>query len=228
MDPDPQLSKRKRVDAKKVPEERPTLDRTAEVIRADSTHPPKRNRINAQKKPEEPALDRAPAPASVPTSNAVIPAPVPEPLPAAPVSFDATTIDGAEFSLQKLRGKVVLLDLISVHCSYCFSEVDDLQELKRRYPDVVFVAVATGETADEVRTSLAARDLPFPFPVIADPQSRLLESVPSYGTPTHVVLDREGRFTNESVVIGANSRAVLERVIRLASGLPARRVFTAQ
>jgi thiol-disulfide isomerase/thioredoxin len=145
-----------------------------------------------------------------------------------PVSFEATTIDGAAFSLQKLRGKVVLIDFISVHCGYCFEELDTLQDLKRRYPEVVVVAVAAGETAEEVRTSLDARDLPFPFPVIADPQSRVLEGLPSYGTPTHVVLDREGRFSSERVVIGVNQPAVLERVVRVASGLPARRVVTAR
>jgi len=145
-----------------------------------------------------------------------------------PVSFEATTLDGAAFSLQKLRGKVVLIDLISVHCGYCFEELDSLQDLKRRYPELVVVAVAAGDTEQEVRTSLDARDLPFPFPVIIDPQSRVLEVLPSHGTPTHVVLDREGRFTEDSVVIGVNQPAVLERVVRVASGLPARKVVTAR
>ncbi len=159
-----------------------------------------------------------------PSPNAIAPPPPQH----EPISFEATTIDGAAFSLQKLRGKVVLIDLISVHCGYCFDELDSLQDLKRRYPEVVVVAVAAGETVEEIRTSLDARELPFPFPVIADPQSRLLEVLPSYGTPTHVVLDREGRFSSERVVIGVNQPAVLERVVRVASGLPARKVVTAR
>lgn len=174
------------------------------------------------------------APVVPPTEGAIaVPGPVPvlsEALPvrSEPVSFEATTLDGAAFSLQKLRGKVVLIDLISVHCGYCFEELDTLQDLKRRYPEVVVVAVAAGETAEEVRTSLDARDPPFPFPVIADPQSRVLEVLPSHGTPTHVVLDRKGHFSNESVVVGVNQPAVLERVVRVASGLPPRKVVTAR
>ncbi len=169
----------------------------------------------------DPVVPKSPEPTS---PNAITPPPPQH----EPISFEATTIDGAAFSLQKLRGKVVLIDLISVHCGYCFDELDSLQDLKRRYPEVVVVAVAAGETVEEIRTSLDARELPFPFPVIADPQSRLLEVLPSYGTPTHVVLDREGRFSSERVVIGVNQPAVLERVVRVASGLPARKVVTAR
>ncbi len=164
----------------------------------------------------------------VPPTEGAIAVPGPVPVLSEPVSFEATTLDGAAFSLQKLRGKVVLIDLISVHCGYCFEELDSLQDLKRRYPELVVVAVAAGDTEQEVRTSLDARDLPFPFPVIIDPQSRVLEVLPSHGTPTHVVLDREGRFTEDSVVIGVNQPAVLERVVRVASGLPARKVVTAR
>jgi thiol-disulfide isomerase/thioredoxin len=164
----------------------------------------------------------------VPAIEGQIAVPGPVPVLGEPVSFEATTLDGAAFSLQKLRGKVVLVDLISVHCGYCFEELDSLQDLKRRYPELVVVAVAAGETAEEIRTSLDARDLPFPFPVIADPQSRLLEVLPSFGTPTHVVLDREGRFSSERVVVGVFQPAELEHIVRMASGLPARKVVTAR
>ncbi len=100
----------------------------------------------------------------VPPPEGAIAVPGPVPVLSEPVSFEARTLDGAAFSLQKLRGRVVLVDLISVHCGYCFEELDSLQDLKRRYPELVVVAVAAGDTEEEVHTSLDARDLPFPFP----------------------------------------------------------------
>ncbi len=200
-------------------------------LEADPKPPLQPSSVIPATKVADPAANGVKRPPVSPSRPALAPArvvPPPPPLSDEPVSFEATTLDGAAFSLQKLRGKVVLVDLISVHCGYCFEELDNLQDLKRRYPEVVVVAVAAGETEQEVRTSLDARDLPFPFPVIADPQSRVLEVLPSHGTPTHVVLDREGRFSKASVVIGVNQPAVLERVVRVASGLPARKVVTAR
>lgn len=121
-----------------------------------------------------------------------------------PLELEATTIDGERVSLAALRGKRVLLDFISAYCGPCLTELPVLDALVKSKRDVVVVAIARGELASDLRRVLTERGVTFPFLLIADPTSVLLPEIPSRGTPTHVVLDRAGRWSASSTVVGSD------------------------
>jgi peroxiredoxin len=139
-----------------------------------------------------------------------------EPSAGGPVELEATTYDGHTVSLAALRGGIVIVDFISVFCGYCFEELEAMQQLARAR-GVAVVTVARGESAETVRAALEARGTTWPFPLIADPEATLLADLPSFGTPTHVVLDAAGRWTHETVAVGADL-ARLTSAIDRASG----------
>ena len=111
-----------------------------------------------------------------------------------------------------LPGKVVLLNLWGPWCMYCHMELPHLAAIyqqHRQNPDFQFVSVSCSppgqqENPDQLRTETqASLDRGgYNFPVYWDPQVRtrlaLLASagVPdgTFGYPTTVVLDRDGRF----------------------------------
>lgn len=171
-----------------------------------------------------------PVPMELPTSVDAVPAvpvraahpPVPRPVPVVDATeafnFEAPTLDGGRFSLRDHRGKIVMLDIFSVHCGYCFREIDDLATVVKAHPnDVVFVGIAL-ESEDEIRA--ATKHKSFPFPLISDADQRVLPHYPSEGTPTHVIIDRAGRYYSRSVVSGAHGPKEIEAAIAYARRPP--------
>lgn len=56
--------------------------------------------------------------------------------------FTMKGLNGAEVSLEKHRGKVVLLDFWSLSCGACFKELPELNALVKRYPSTEFVLIS--------------------------------------------------------------------------------------
>ncbi len=180
-----------------------------------------------------------------PPSSAPVPAPAPSPgesvppyllrLPAEPESpqskvglpyepafpFDARTLDGQRRSLRELRGKVVVLNLWSIYCGYCFDEIPQLINVMadhRSEPDIVFLSFAAN-TEEELREALARQ--PFPYEVVADPTEQIIGNFAGGGWPRHVVIDREGRILEGAAFSDSRGvRALLNRAIALASNPP--------
>ncbi len=98
----------------------------------------------------------------------------------------------------------MLFDPISVECGDCFADLDTLQDLQRRYPEVVLVAVAHDESAEDLHTLLDAPSFRIRFLSSATRVRACSRLLPSFGSPTHVVLDREGRISNDRLMVGTN------------------------
>ncbi len=111
-------------------------------------------------------------------------------------------MDGTTVDMDKLRGKVVVLNLWFINCPNCLAEIKMLNALVDEYksnPDVVFVAPAASTRA-ELEKFLKKN--PFKYQIIPDAATLILLQ---FGTPDkngmltvpfpmHYVLDREGRI----------------------------------
>jgi thiol-disulfide isomerase/thioredoxin len=121
---------------------------------------------------------------------------------------------GGEFSLERLRGKVVLINLWASWCTPCRVEMPALDSLRRQLADTSFVFVAISEDHDVGDARHFIAEFGFDFPV---PLGRgALRDVFHYpGLPYTILLDRNGRVVQ--TWIGGVTRdqvGLMETVIR--------------
>lgn len=79
--------------------------------------------------------------------------------------FSATSLDGQNFDLESLKGKVVILTFWSTRCAICAAEIPNLNRLAESYKgkDVVFVGLST-EDPNRINNYLKSK--PFNFNIL--------------------------------------------------------------
>ena len=116
-------------------------------------------------------------------------------------SFTARAMDGSVISMDKLRGKIVVVNLWYVGCEGCVAEIKHLNKLVDEYKgskDVVFLAPAAS-TKPQIENFFKKN--PFSFTVLPNahmiiigkfgsPDKRGEINVPF---PMHLVYDRDGK-----------------------------------
>jgi peroxiredoxin len=134
--------------------------------------------------------------------------------PAQPI-FAEYTMDGTKIETEKLRGKVIVLNLWFINCPNCIEEIKMLNALVDEYKDnndVVFVALAASKRADLEKFLVKN---PFKYQVVPD---ATMVIIGKFGTPDkngdlsvpfpmHYVLDRNG-----NVVLKEQGIKGIERV----------------
>jgi len=113
-----------------------------------------------------------------------------------PFELTGRTVDGQEFQLESLRGKVVLVYFWGTWCDHCRDQLPDLQQTYQSYHDRGFevVGISIDDDPESLRPFLKKHSLP--WTTLHDP--RLGSEHPAairYGIaayPTSFLLDREG------------------------------------
>ena len=110
--------------------------------------------------------------------------------------FDVITLDTENISSAALKGdKPVYLKFWLTTCPQCMAEMPHFKEAHAHYgDDVQFIAVnlgVDGDTQDVVRDAMA--ELELGMPGVVDEEGHLQSAFGVVGTPTHVVIDRDGR-----------------------------------
>lgn len=109
---------------------------------------------------------------------------------AAPPPFQVADLSGNHYNLNKLQGKVVVLNFWFIQCKPCIQEMPELNKLVKKYADqeVVFLALATNSVPD-LKAFLKKRD--FDYHIIPDSRA-VAEAYGVEGYPTHVVINPKG------------------------------------
>lgn len=99
---------------------------------------------------------------------------------------------GEAVSLDRYRGKIVLMNLWASWCPPCRAEMPDLQTVAREFAKdgVVVIGVNQGESPE--RAAAFARSLDIGFPIWIDDAQRYGRVYAALGLPTTVVIDRHG------------------------------------
>lgn len=131
----------------------------------------------------------------------------------------ALRLDGTSFSLESLKGNVVLLDFWASWCVPCrtsFPFFDALQ-MKYREQGLRVVGVTLEESADPVLAFLDS--VPVGFTIARDPSARAGDEFNVVAMPTAFLLDREGRVAARFEGGDRTVHARIERaVVTLLSG----------
>ena len=120
-----------------------------------------------------------------------------------PANFKEKTIRGNRIELEKLKGKVVVLNFWFVGCPPCRMEIPELNELTKTFAgkEVVFVGVALDEKA-AVEEFLVST--PFDYQQIASGRS-IATQYGIKGYPTHAVLDKTGKVVFQTMGLAPNT-----------------------
>jgi len=119
----------------------------------------------------------------------------PPPAPA----FNVSSIDGVTFDSEKLKGKIVVLNLWFINCPNCVGEIKLLNKVVDEYKDkdVVFIGLATN---DKARLESFLKKNPFKYNIVP----KATQTILSFGEPEkngeidipfpmHIVIDRDGK-----------------------------------
>jgi thiol-disulfide isomerase/thioredoxin len=119
------------------------------------------------------------------------PTPTPRALPA--VSF--LNADGKPQSLAQFRGKVVLLNVWATWCPPCVEEMPTLGRLQAALggKDFQVLALSVDKGGVFAVKSFYQENFIEQLPVDVDPTARALDDLHVLGTPTTILIDREGR-----------------------------------
>jgi len=103
------------------------------------------------------------------------------------------SLDGASFSLDSLKGDVVVLDVWASWCIPCRASFPFFNGLQARYGEngVAVVGLTLEEDTAAVLSFLEA--IPARFPIVRDSSGRAGEALGVVAMPTTFLIDREGR-----------------------------------
>jgi len=109
-----------------------------------------------------------------------------------------TGLDGKEWNLAQLRGKVVVVNFWASWCGPCVDELPVLNALARQDPDkVAVVGVNYKEPLDTIERFSTAH--PFAYPVLRDRGGEMFKKWTAGVMPTTILVDRQGRARWRSV-----------------------------
>lgn len=126
-----------------------------------------------------------------------------------------SALDGKPWSLDQLRGKVVVVNFWASWCGPCVDELPVLNALARRDPArVAVVGVNYKEPLDSIERFAGAH--PFAYPLLRDRSGAAFKAWTSGVMPTTILVDRQGHARWRSVgEIGAGDNRLQAAVAAL-------------
>ena len=125
--------------------------------------------------------------------------------------FSVTDINGNEYALKNLKGKVVVLNFWFVNCPPCIREIPELNELVEKYKekDVAFLAFAR-DSKSKVNKFLAQTN--FDYKIIAN-SGRMTRMFNTHGFPTNIIIDQKGKIVFHEAAYSEERVAQMDGVI---------------
>jgi peroxiredoxin len=110
----------------------------------------------------------------------------------AAIDFNCQDLKGQTWSLDKVRGKVVLLRFWADWCPYCRYEMPVIDKYYRKLNKEGFLVLAVNvKQSPEVALAFTAQ-LDITFPVPLDSDGKMAKRYGVYAIPTNFLIDRQG------------------------------------
>lgn len=119
--------------------------------------------------------------------------------------LSGTLKDGGKWTTAALHGKVTFLTFFASWCTPCRRELPELAGLLEKYEKMGLAVVAVGVDTDAEKARLFANEVGVKFPVIVDPDAKLLGKFDVQNMPTGYLVDREGVIRHKQVGFGTKT-----------------------
>ena len=125
--------------------------------------------------------------------------------------FSVTDILGNSYSLESLKGKVIVINFWFVECKPCVMEMPELNKLVDKFKgeDVVFLGFATNDKS-KIESFLKTKT--FNYNIIAG-SGEIANSYTVKAFPTHLIIDKNSIVTYSAVGLGPNTLKEIESTI---------------
>ena len=111
--------------------------------------------------------------------------------------FTLSDLQGKQWTLHELKGKVVLVSFWATWCPPCRKEMPDLEALYERFKDQGLVVLAiSNEKEEKVRPFIDKAK--YSYPVLVDSDGKVSERYVVEGIPHSFVFNREGKLVAQS------------------------------
>lgn len=109
------------------------------------------------------------------------------------VNFVLTDLNGKSFNLEKLRGKVVVIDFWASWCGPCRETLPHVEKLHREFKDKGLVVLGINdEDIDDARQFVQKNG--YTFPSLVDVESVVSEKYGVSSIPQTLIIDRDGKI----------------------------------
>ncbi len=117
----------------------------------------------------------------------------------AAANYQIRTLDGKNFSLASLRGKVVVLDFFAIWCGHSKQHIPSMTEYgaaeAQRGLQIIGLAVKDADSSvDKVKKFIAEQRIDYPVGMIADPDFVQFVESKDVSVPQTLVIGRDGRI----------------------------------
>ncbi len=108
------------------------------------------------------------------------------------IDFACQDLKGQNWTLDKIKGKVVLLRFWADWCPYCRYEMPIIDKYYRKLHKEGFLVLAINVKQSREVTLAFTAQLDITFPVPLDPDGKMAKRYGVYGIPTNFLIDRQG------------------------------------
>ncbi len=127
-------------------------------------------------------------------------------------NFTLMDIQGQQVQLQDYQGKVVLVNSWATWCPPCRAEMPDLTAYYQAHQKEGFVVLAINAGDPQSSAASFAQRYQLAFPVLLDPDLRVLDGFGIHDFPTSIVIGRDGRV--KTIHVGLYTPQALESDVK--------------
>jgi len=128
----------------------------------------------------------------------------------AAIDFNCQDLKGQTWSLDQVKGKVVLLRFWADWCPYCRYEMPVIEKYYRMLKKQGFEVLAVNVKQSAALAEAFTAQMDITFPVLLDPEGKMAKRYGVYAIPTNFLIDRQGIV--REILIGEVFRE--EKVLR--------------
>jgi peroxiredoxin len=127
------------------------------------------------------------------------------------IPFAVTDIVGNNYSLESLKGKVVVLNFWFIECKPCVMEIPDLNKLVEKYKgkDVVFLGIANN---DKAKIQKFLEKQPYNYNLIAG-DNKVANDYGIMAFPTHIIIDKNSTVAFSATGLGPTTLSDIDKLI---------------
>jgi peroxiredoxin len=115
-------------------------------------------------------------------------------------SFSVTTLEGKEIDIDKLKGKVILINYFATWCGPCMAEMPYIEsEIHKKIDsdDFVLICIGREHTAEELVKFKEAKG--FDLPIAPDPERKIYSQYAKMMIPRNFVIGRDGKVIYQHI-----------------------------
>jgi len=127
------------------------------------------------------------------------------------IPFSAKDINGNEYSLNRLKENIIVMNFWFVECKPCVMEMPELNELVKNYKnkDVVFLGFATN---DKQKLDSFLKKKNFSYNIIPN-SKKIAAAYKVSGYPTHIIIDKNSKIVYSTSGLGPTTIDDIEKTI---------------